>query len=244
LFTGYLRVDLPGEYTFHLSSDDGSRLEIGDQVVVDNSYSSSAQSTMSGKVELHAGHHRIRVHYTQRQGDRKLKVHWQGPGFDLQELPASRLFRPRPRDPVTLEDSQPGLRVDEYHMALQKLPDFSKHEPASRKVITKLEGKGSQGSNFALRYTGFIDVPRGGEWTFYLNTDDGSRMFIGDQRIIDNDGHHGPIEKSGMALLGAGKHPISVDYFQAGGGAFFKFEVEGPGVPRMSVPESWLFHEK
>jgi putative membrane-bound dehydrogenase-like protein len=244
MFTGYLRVDKQGEYTFYLNSDDGSRLQIGDQTVVDNSYSESADTTMSGKVELHAGLHAIRVHYTQRGGDRKLQVRWQGPGVELQELPASLLFRPRPRDAVQVENLQPGVRVREYHGALRNLPDFSKLEPVSGKTVPKPDAKASQKNNYALRHTGFIDVPRAGEWTFFLTSDDGSRMFIGDQMIVNNDGQHAPVEKSGTSLLGAGKHPITVDFFQAGAGASLTFEVEGPGVPRMAVPESWLFHEK
>jgi hexosaminidase len=71
LFTGYLRVERAGLYTLTLSSDDGSVLEIGDRVVVDNDGWHS-DAVRSGMVALEAGIHPITIRYVQGSGGASL----------------------------------------------------------------------------------------------------------------------------------------------------------------------------
>ena len=51
---------------------------------------------------------------------------------------------------------------------------------------------------FGLIYEGFIELPETGVYSFYLRSDDGSTLEIGDQLVINNDGDHGAIEKMGQ----------------------------------------------
>ena len=66
-------------------------------------------------------------------------------------------------------------------------------------------------------------------------SDDGSRLFIDDEIVIDNDGLHGLIEKSIQLPLKQGWHPIRVEWFNATGGLDLSLELEGPGVHRRPV---------
>ena len=73
---------------------------------------------------------------------------------------------------------------------------------------------------FAARFTGYVDLPVAGSWTFYSSSDDGSRVWIGDQLVVDNDGLHGMEEKSGIYTAArAGIHRIKVTFFERSGGA-------------------------
>ena len=73
MFTGYLRVERAGLYTLALNSDDGSVLEIGGRVVVDNDgWHSEAERT--GMVALAAGIHPITVRYVQGSGGSALSA--------------------------------------------------------------------------------------------------------------------------------------------------------------------------
>jgi hexosaminidase len=83
-------------------------------------------------------------------------------------------------------------------------------------------------------------VPRAGIYTFILSSDDGSRLTIGDQVVVDHDGPHAMSERRGQVALHRGWHPLEVLYFQAGGGKGLLLEVEGPGVTRREVPATWL----
>lgn len=67
---------------------------------------------------------------------------------------------------------------------------------------------------FAIDYTGrfWIDTP--GQYRFSLLSDDGSRLSIDDQELIDNDGIHAAAALSASAALSRGVHTIRVSYYQ------------------------------
>lgn len=101
---------------------------------------------------------------------------------------------------------------------------------------------GERDEGFALRFTGYLRVPADGVYRFTLLSDDGSALWIGDELVVDHDGLHGPSERSGEAALRAGHHPITVLYFQAGGGKTLELFVTPPGGERTTVPWEWLWH--
>ena len=97
-------------------------------------------------------------------------------------------------------------------------------------------------SNFGFRFTGFIDVPKPGAYTFFTESDDGSRLSIGDKVVVQNDGTHGMQERSGTIELMGGEHPIMVNYFNGGGGGELKVSYQGPGLSKQEIPASVLSH--
>lgn len=60
-----------------------------------------------------------------------------------------------------------------------------------------------------------MTIPQDGCYTFSLNSDDGSRLWISDDLIIDNDGEHGMREKTDTIILEKGTYPVKVWYYQA-----------------------------
>jgi hypothetical protein len=103
-------------------------------------------------------------------------------------------------------------------------------------------GQRLRGDYFGLRFTGIVAAPVGGDYTFYINSDDGSRLYIDGAVVVDYDGLHGmggPI--AGSVNLDAGEHLIEVIMFEYGGGEGLTVEVEGPGIPRMPIPNEVLF---
>ena len=67
---------------------------------------------------------------------------------------------------------------------------------------------------FGIRFVGQIDVPTTSRYGFRLNSDDGSRLYIDNQLVVENDGVHAPRAKEGGIDLTAGTHDIVVEYFQ------------------------------
>ena len=82
-----------------------------------------------------------------------------------------------------------------------------------------------------------------GLYTFSLNSDDGSKLFLGDSLVVSNDGTHGPMEKSGDVLLEAGKHRMKLLYFEDIGGESLELSYRGPGIAKRQVPASAFSHE-
>jgi len=107
----------------------------------------------------------------------------------------------------------------------KKLPDFKKLKPIGTIYTYSLAirprdfNEGFPGLTdrlewFAIDYTGRFWIETPGKYRFILTSDDGSRLYIDDKQVIDNDGTHPAEEQSGTAKLKAGVHSIRVSYFQ------------------------------
>lgn len=90
-FTGYIRIDRDGLYTFFTDSDDGSILYIDDEEIVNND-GDHGSVEKNGKVALKKGYHKIKVLYFDSGGGNSLKVSVQAEGGNKELIPASSLF--------------------------------------------------------------------------------------------------------------------------------------------------------
>ena len=82
---------------------------------------------------------------------------------------------------------------------------------------------------FAARHTGYLRVEAAGEYTLYLDSDDGSRLWLDGELLIDNDGLHPMAERSVTRTLAAGDHALRVEYFENAYGAGLLLSWSGPG---------------
>ena len=99
----------------------------------------------------------------------------------------------------------------------------------------------NRANEFSFNFTGYVNVPADGQYTFYTNSDNGSNLYIDNVLVVNNDGNHPVVEKSGTIGLKAGKHAISVGYFQAYGGTSLLVSYSGPGVSKQAIPSSALY---
>src|SRR5579862_8418217 len=121
-----------------------------------------------------------------------------------------------------------GLRGLVYHIHhnSRELPDFDKMKPAGPAIYTSslnlppqnfkqgFPGVTKRFEWFAIDYGGRFWITAPGMYTFSLLSDDGAKLYIDDQVVIDNDGLHPPQEKSGALDLAGGIHQIRLSYFQ------------------------------
>src|ERR1043166_4341844 len=135
-----------------------------------------------------------------------------------------------------------GLAYQYYEGNFNQTADLEKQKPKSSGLMPKF-GVGDRANKqfFGLRLSGFITVPRDGSYTFYTDSDDGSRLFVGDKMVVENDNIHGPTERQGSIDLKAGEHPILVTFFNGGAGASLKVSWKGPGIGKREVPAEALF---
>jgi hypothetical protein len=71
---------------------------------------------------------------------------------------------------------------------------------------------------FALRYDGNFDIPKDGNYTFKLTSDDGAILYIDGVKVVDNDGVHATKHASVTKTLKLGRHSLRLDYFQGARG--------------------------
>ena len=98
--------------------------------------------------------------------------------------------------------------------------------------------------HFSLLANGLIKVEIAGEYTFEIWSDDGSKLYLHDQLLIDNDGNHGTEGKSGKAKLSVGYHPFRIEFYQGGGGKYLSLNWIKPGDKKAEViPSTSIFHD-
>ncbi len=108
-----------------------------------------------------------------------------------------------------------GLNYEYFEGEWTKIPDFDKMTPLKKGTTITLDPSKlkNREDHFGLKFYGSISLATSGDYTFYLLSDDGSKLYIDGKPIVDNDGCHGDLEKSGNTQLAKGKHEIRIDYF-------------------------------
>ncbi len=114
----------------------------------------------------------------------------------------------------------PRIEVRRYRGDWDALPDFDELANWEIRLADAIVlGPDADTEHVALTFEGYFEVPADDVYRFVLASDDGSALWIDDQRVIDNDGLHGVLEKTGHAALAKGLHWIEVEWFNKTGGA-------------------------
>lgn len=144
------------------------------------------------------------------------------------------------------QERRPGLVVNVYEGSnLQQggLARLDELKPVATEVVQAINIEPrTRNDQFGLRFTGFLEVPSEGTYRFHLGSDDGSRLRVAGDVVVDNGGIHGTKVISGSVDLPAGSVPIEVTFFEAQGGEALSLEWEGPGVDRGPLPPERLSH--
>ena len=132
-----------------------------------------------------------------------------------------------------------------YKGSWDRLPDFlalpQENRVATDEVNDNLISVGVTGmkENFGLVFNGLLQVPKDGEYVFYLGSDDGSRLVIDDQEVIRNDGIHAHTDRRKKVRLAAGDRRVRVEYFEQAGQESLTLAWSGPGFEK-----TWLSKEQ
>ena len=246
-FTGYVTVPADGQYTFYANSDDGSNVYIDNVLVVTNDGLHAAHEN-SGTVGLQAGKHAITGVFFQQGGGQTFQVSYEGMGVSKQQIPGSALYRVTPDDQGNLlpasypENTVNGLNYKYYEGSWNTLPDFTALSPVKTGTTNDFDlTAANRNSRYGFSFTGYVNVPADGKYNFYTSSDDGSKLYIDNVPVIDNDGLHAAVEQSGTIGLQAGKHAITGVYFQQSGGRTFTVSYEGMIISKQNIPASELF---
>jgi len=135
-----------------------------------------------------------------------------------------------------------GLAYRYYEGTWRRIPDFDTVAVVRRGIAYGISLGEIPTANdfFALEYSGYIDIQASGEFTFTLGSDDGSRLLIDGKPVVENDGLHAYSEEKGAVRLAAGKHAVTLRYFQQGGAKRLELRYAGPGIPEQTIPPGRL----
>jgi hypothetical protein len=190
----------PGTYRFFTSTDDGVRLWVDGQLVVDAWYTQKLPNTHSGDLTLGEGLHQITVEYFEQGGEAHAHVWWQrlngfvgwqGEYFDNRDLVGG-----------------PALVRDDAEINF----DWGTAPPVAW----------MPDDNFAVRWTRELTF-QPGYYRLSVRADDGVRVWLDDALVIDewqemdNELHY----VDGIYLTGS--HRLKVEYFEQNGHARVHF---------------------
>lgn len=148
-----------------------------------------------------------------------------------------------PLKSVKIENMKPGVLFKYYKLSenIASTADLKNYTPQRTDKISRFIFTTDDAPEyFGIIFTCFVNVPTKGVYKFTTTSDDGSRLFIGDVLVVDNDGDHGVIDRFGQIALEKGYHPLRLEYFQAGGNKALAVFYEGPGISKREIPASVL----
>ena len=175
------------------------------------------------------------------QGNLVVKARTYVKGLPVSDIAEKAFKKEKPIPAIEVSNLQQGLSYKLYLGNWTKLPDFSQLTPVKTGIVDSLDlSPKLQPLYYGFVFNGYINVPETNVYTFFLTSDDGSKMIIDDTKVLDNDGAHGMDEKMLEVPLAAGYHKIAIQYFQNGGGDGLKLEWKELGGKRMDVDKNLL----
>ncbi|WP_309717462.1 DUF1549 domain-containing protein [Armatimonas sp.] len=167
-----------------------------------------------------------RADYLKRLEEKKQKL-------DALQLRLKELENAAPSTAPSAASDLDDLTYKYYRDTFEKLPNFdtlkaerSGPVPSKRFDITLRD----RDSAIGFVFEGTLIVPKSGRYTFFLDSDDGSRLVVNGTELIKHDGIHGQgQEQSKTVPLEAGRVPIRLEYFQNTFGIGLAVSWAGPG---------------
>lgn len=233
-WTGSLVVPTDGSYTFYTEADDGMRVTIDGQQVVNKwtweSHLGVEQA--SNAITLTAGDHAIVVESNQGTGGSKAVLRWSGPGITkrvIQEenLKSSDSLISGARTNYFNNESLTGTSVDTIDSEINF--SWGTAAPAS----------GVNADRFSVRWNAIIVAPTAGSYIFYSEADDGIRVWVDGVLQLDHwwwQSHYGAEKASAPITLTAGAHTIKVEAHDGTGGSKAVVRWSGPSTPKGVIP--------
>lgn len=145
--------------------------------------------------------------------------------------------------PLPVHPSRNGTAYKYYEGTYQKVADVEKTPLLETGILPEPSIKGAkQEDHFGYIFSGLINVPEEGVYTFQTRSDDGSVLYIDNELVVDNDGSHAAIPATGFIALKKGFHPYILYYFEDYEGEHLSWAWKLPSAKELApVPASALF---
>lgn len=135
---------------------------------------------------------------------------------------------------ATKKNILPGALAKAYvsKKALSVLADVNwEAKPQFGGAVTKIHAYAEDfkelTEDFAISFEGYLNIEKAGVYVLRLGSDDGSRLLLGDDEVINHDGLHGGTFKETAIGFEKGLHPFKIEFFQGKGGRAVSFQYRG-----------------
>ena len=143
---------------------------------------------------------------------------------------------------TTTKAGKPGVAYTYYEGKFKSTADVLKAQPVKEGTFRNFSIKeAAADDHFGYQFHSLINIPEKGVYKFHIYSDDGARLFIDGQEVIDNDGSHSAGEATGKVALEKGFHEIRVIYFEDYMGQALEIGITGKNLPKQVLPDGMLF---
>lgn len=143
---------------------------------------------------------------------------------------------------TTTKARKPGVAYTYYEGIFKSTADVLKAQPVKEGTFRNFSIKeAAADDHFGYQFRSQINIPEKGVYKFHIYSDDGARLFIDGQEVIDNDGSHSAGEATGKVALEKGFHEICVIYFEDYMGQALEIGITGKNLPKQVLPDGMLF---
>ena len=163
-------------------------------------------------------------------------------GIPVSAVARAKFTKVKPLPASNIEGLENGISYKYFEGTWDNLPDFSALAPTDEGVLSEISlSPRKRDDLYGFEFSGYIKIPVKGVYALYTESDDGSRLYIGEQVVVENDGLHAMVEKHGLIALAAGLHPIRIVFFEKNGGDDLKVSYKGEGKEKQQIPGAMLF---
>jgi alpha-L-fucosidase len=163
-------------------------------------------------------------------------------GKPITETAVYHIEKVTPAPSLHISSASQGINYSIYEGKWSQLPDFNTLHAVHSGSLSGIDISMKKGKDeYGYVFNGLIKIPEDGIYTFYISSDDGSKLVIDDKMLIDNDGLHGMGEKSKETSLAKGYHKFKVLFFENSGEDDLQILWQGPGFEKVAIPASVLF---
>ncbi len=166
-------------YTFYVTADDGARLWVDDQLIVQRTFFQGT-GEMRGQIRLKGSHRvNVRVEFIQQTGNASVKLEWASASQTRQVVPTNRLYPTTdvPSGGALMREVWTGIPGPNIASLTANANYPSK--PASREFITSFECIAQNWEDsFGTRVTGYIRAPLTGSYTFAVSGDEVAQLYL------------------------------------------------------------------
>ena len=156
-----------------------------------------------------------------------------------------RFTKQKPLKPINITNEGNGLSYKYYEGDWNKIPDFKSEKVVKDGFVDNIISTISKRKEkYGLVLSGNILIPKKDIYTFYLRSNDGSRLKIGAKMISEINGKAGldPIFAAPSRIaLDKGFHSFEIEYFQSMTRNSLFVEIESDGIAKQVIPPSMLF---
>lgn len=147
------------------------------------------------------------------------------------------------RPALSIQPTKHGVAYTYYEGEFQWVADLQKAKVVETGTIPEPSILNAKlPDHFGYIFTGYIYAPEDGVYEFSTRSDDGSVLYIGKEKVVDNDASHAAIDATGRIPLQKGYHPFALHYFEDYEGEYLGWSWRTPSMSKLdAIPTENLY---